>query len=63
MIKKFLIKEGLLIMSCMVGCSYWVCLFSAITCLMLYTAGFKTGKYVTLSLIIYTLIESVKICF
>lgn len=41
--------------------SYWVCLFICITALILYIGGQrKAGKYVTLSIVIYFFLQSIK---
>lgn len=42
--------------------SYWICLFTCLVALILYISGIKkAGKYVPTSLIIYFVLESLKL--
>ncbi|GAA0825165.1 hypothetical protein ABHA37_17425 [Clostridium tertium] len=60
------IKNGLLNFFKWIGVgiinnSYWVCLFVCIAALILYIGGQrKAGKYVTLSVILYFILQAIK---
>ena len=44
--------------------SYWICLFIAMFSIILYIIGFKkSGKFITLSLVIYVFFEGIKNAF
>lgn len=48
----------------LLGSSYWICLIIAMTSLLLYIAGNKkAGKYVTLSMIIFFILQCLKVAF
>ena len=58
-IKDFFVGLGVDVFSGIVSISYWVCLFVAIGGLLGYLAGFKSGKWSTLSILIYTTLQSI----
>lgn len=44
--------------------SYWICLMACLIALFMYLAGFKkAGKYVSLSIIIFYILQSLKVFF
>lgn len=62
MIKKFALGLGKDIALGLIDSSYWICLFVCMFAIILYVAGQKkAGKYVSLSFIIYFLLQSLKL--
>lgn len=48
----------------LINSSYWICLIACLIALLLYISGQrKAGKYVSLSFIIYVLLQSIKGAF
>lgn len=46
----------------LVSGSYWICLTACLIALLLYIAGArKAGKYVTISFIVYVVLQSIKV--
>ncbi len=62
MIKKFFVNKGINLALSIIDCSYWICLFVCMFAIILYVAGQKkAGKYVSLSFIIYFLMQCCKV--
>lgn len=61
-IKEALIEVGKWILQGIIGSSYLICLTACLLALILYVAGMKkAGKYVSISFIIYFLIQAVSL--
>ena len=62
MIKDFLILNSKDMALGLIDSSYWICLFTCLLALILYCAGQKkTGKYVSISFVVYFLLQSFKL--
>ena len=64
MIKDFFFNKFIGILTNICDISYWICLFIAMFSIILYIVGFKkSGKFATLSVLIYVFCESIKNAF
>lgn len=64
MIKDFFFNKFIGILTNIYDISYWICLFIAMFSIILYIIGFKkSGKFITLSLVIYVFFEGIKNAF
>lgn len=52
------------LMNTIINCSYPLCLLVFIVAMILYIGGYrKSGKYATISLAVYFILQSIGICF
>lgn len=64
MIKDFFFNKFIGTLTNICDISYWICLFIAMFSIILYIVGFKkSGKFATLSVLIYMFCESIKNAF
>lgn len=60
-VKNAIINIGTWIITGIANSSYYICLFSCMVCLLLYISGLKkSGKYVSISFVIYVFIQALK---
>ena len=64
MVKDLFFNKFIVVLTSICDTSYWICLFMAMFSIILYIVGFKkSGKFATLSVLIYMFCESIKNAF